>query len=84
MNRAERRRQEREARKAQMTNSTTCPNPQFFNSNRCCMCGGNVRECPCTPQDAIDHFVMSHVTDYCDVRGSSNGSPNGDDGNAHP
>lgn len=48
----------------------TCSYPYLFNSeNRCCMCRGKTATCPCTPQDAIDHYMLCHVADNCESEG---------------
>lgn len=48
----------------------TCPYPYLFNSeNSCCMCRGKISTCPCTPQDAINHHMLCHVTDKCEAEG---------------
>ena len=49
---------------------TRCLRPYLFkNKTRCCICGGKIATCPCTAQDAINHFVSCHVTDNCDEVG---------------
>lgn len=48
----------------------TCPYPYLFNSkNRCCMCRGKTSSCPCTAQDAIDHYMHCHIADNCEGEG---------------
>ena len=33
------------------------------------MCRGKVSTCSCKPQDAIDHFMLCHVSDNCEAEG---------------
>ena len=48
----------------------SCKFPFFYESEtRCCICSRKVDTCPCTPQDAVDHFMESHVDDKCEVDG---------------
>ena len=43
-----------------------CGYPYLYgNARRRCICGGRVATCPCTPQEAMDHFVTSHIADDC-------------------
>ena len=50
--------------------STACQHPFFYESQtRCCICSEKVATCPCTPQDAMDHFMACHINDKCEVHG---------------
>ena len=52
------------------TNLSTCQAPYLFGSkNRCCICRRKMSTCPCTPQDAMNHFVLCHIADKCDKDG---------------
>lgn len=67
MNRAERRRSEREYRKAQgrgpipTFSGGHCSFPQLFQTEGCCICGNaDAQACPCTAMDALVHLEREH------------------------
>ena len=48
----------------------SCKFPFFYESQtRCCICSEKVATCPCTPQDAMDHFMACHINDKCEAHG---------------
>ena len=48
----------------------SCQYPHLYDlESRCCICGGNIRDCKCGPQDAINHFVLCHGDNDCETAG---------------
>lgn len=73
MNRAERRRRNREARRQ----ACTYPYP-YQSKNRCCICGGVTSTCHCTAQDSVNHYMRSHIEDKLLAGGPSIACSNDD------
>ena len=47
-----------------------CKYPEAYSiKGRCCICGGFSKECPCTSQLAVNHFMQCHIEDPCGYNG---------------